>query len=372
MTSKTNRDRVLNFAVIGCGRISEKHFSALASGALKSRLAAVCDIDEEKARSKGARYSVPHYLDYREMLDAHPETDVISVLTPSGYHCEHVIDVARYGKHIIVEKPMALRVGDCDAMMAACRKSGCRLFVVKQNRFNRAVVAARKALDKGRFGKMVMGTVCVRWRRDQPYYEQADWRGTWALDGGVISQQASHHLDLLQWFMGPIESVQCQTATRLLDVEVEDTAAAMVRFKSGALGIFEATVATRPEDLCGSLSLLGEHGTIVIGGVAVNKVEYWKFETPAAEDASAAANFSDEVPTVYGHGHMPYIAHVIDAILARRRALVEGAEGKKNIEILTALYESAATGGAAVVPGQPVRHARIGERKAVSSKAPAV
>ena len=371
MRSKAGSDRNLNFAVIGCGRISEKHFSAVTGGQLRSRLVAVCDIDEAKARAKGERYGVPYYLDYREMLDAHPETDVTSVLTPSGNHREHVADAARYGKHVIVEKPMALRVEDCDAMMKACRKSGCRLFVVKQNRFNRAVVAAREALEAGRFGKMVMGTTCVRWRRDQSYYEQADWRGTWALDGGVISQQASHHLDLLQWFMGPVETVQCRIATRLMNIEVEDTAAAIMKFGSGALGIFEATVATRPEDLCGTLSLLGERGTIVIGGVAVNKVEYWKFEKPAAGDASAAANFSDEVPSVYGHGHTPYIANVIDAILTGKPGLVEGEEGKKNIEILTALYESAARGGAPVAPGERVRRARIGERKSEPSKATA-
>jgi predicted dehydrogenase len=191
-----------------------------------------------------------------------------------------VIDLARYGKHIVTEKPMALAVSDCDEMIAACKKNNCRLFVIKQNRFNPAVVAARKALEEGRFGKMVMGTVRVRWRRYQKYYEQDNWHGTWALDGGVMSQQASHHLDLLQWFMGPILQMTCKTATRLLNIEVEDTALATFEFTSGALGAFEATVATRPEDLEGSLSLLGEKGSVIIGGHAVNKILYWKFEEP--------------------------------------------------------------------------------------------
>ncbi len=362
MPARQDNDSVLDFALIGCGRISEKHLGALASGHIPARLAAVCDLDEAKAREKGEKYGCPWYVDYDAMLREHPEVDVISVLTPSGRHAEHVIDLARYGRHIICEKPMALTVADCDAMIDAVERSGRRLFVVKQNRFNRAVVAARQAMEEGRFGKMVMGTVCVRWRRDQRYYEQADWRGTWALDGGVMSQQASHHLDLLQWFMGPAATMQCQIATRLMDIEVEDTAAAILRFESGALGVFEATVATRPQDMCGSLSLLGERGSVVIGGVAVNRIEHWKFEDDREEDAAIAGNFSDEVPNVYGHGHLPYIAHVVECIRTGRPGLVEGREGRKSIEILTALYESAAQGGATVEPGTAIRHSVFGKR----------
>lgn len=355
-------ERVLKFATIGCGRISEKHLAALTSGQVAAELVAVCDLLEGKAREKGEKYKVPHYLDYHQMIKAHPEIDVINVLTPSGYHADHVVDVAPYGKHIICEKPMALRAEDCDRMVAACKKGGGRLFIVKQNRFNRAILAARSALEQGRFGKMVSASVCVRWKRDQSYYEQADWRGTWALDGGVLSQQATHHLDLIQWFMGPIESVQCQIATRLMDIEVEDTAAAIIKFKSGALGLFEATVCARPEDLCGTLSLLGERGTVIVGGIAVNKIDYWKFTDGLPADDSVPQGFSQQVSNVYGHGHLPYIASVIDAIQHNRPALVDGGEGKKNIELLAALYESAALGGAPVVPGQPIRHARLGVR----------
>lgn len=230
--------RTLKFAFIGCGRVSENHLKALTSGKFPAQLVAVADIIGERARSKGEKYQVPYYLDYHEMMQRHPDIEVVDIATPTGYHAEHVIDLARYGKHIIVEKPMALQLKDCDAMIRACNKNGCRLFVVKQNRFNLAVMAARRALEDGRFGKLVMGTVRVRWRRDQSYYEADNWHGTWALDGGVMSQQASHHLDLLQWFMGPVESVSCQAATRLLNIEVEDTAAAILKFSSGALGIF--------------------------------------------------------------------------------------------------------------------------------------
>lgn len=358
----------LKFGLIGCGRVSENHLGALTCGQLAAELMAVCDLDETKARAKGEKYKLPFYTDYHAMLAAHPDLDVINVATPTGYHAEHVVDLARYGKHIIVEKPMALRVADCNRMIKACQRNRCRLFVVKQNRYNPAVVAARKALDEGRFGKLVMGTVRVRWRRTQEYYEQDDWHGTWALDGGVMSQQASHHLDLLQWFLGPVKNLHCRTATRLLDIEVEDTAVATFQFKSGALGAFEATVATRPQDLEGSLSLLGEKGSVVLGGHAVNKILYWGFNEPRPEDAEIHHQFSQEVPNVYGRGHTPYLASVIEAILRKKPGMVEGHEGLKNIQILTALYESAACGGALLRPGCPVRRSRLGEQKRGSSR----
>jgi predicted dehydrogenase len=355
------QERILNFGMVGCGRVSENHLAALTSGIIPARLVAVADLDETRARSKGEKYRVPHYASHHDLLRAHPEIDVVCVATPTGYHAENVVELARYGKHIVVEKPMALSVADCDAMIRACRKGGGRLFVVKQNRFNPAVVAARKALEAGRFGKMVMASVRVRWCRHQSYYENDHWHGTWELDGGVMSQQASHHLDLLQWFMGPIENLQCRTATRLLDIEVEDTAVATFQFKSGALGVFQATVATRPTDLEGSLSLLGEKGSVVIGGMAVNKVVHWKFDPALPEDQEMHHHHSQEVPNVYGKGHLPYLANVIEAISKDKPALVEAAEGRKNVQILTALYESAARHSTLVKPGCRILRSRLGK-----------
>ena len=349
------------FGLIGCGRVSENHLSALTSGNIPSELVAVCDLDPEKAKSKGEKYHIPWYTDFHKMMEEHPEIQIVNVAVPTGYHAPVVIDLAQYGRHIVTEKPMALKVSDCDAMIAACKKNNCRLFVIKQNRFNPAVVAARKALEEGRFGKMVMGTVRVRWRRYQKYYEQDNWHGTWLLDGGVMSQQASHHLDLLQWFMGPIKQMFCKTATRLLNIEVEDTALATFEFESGALGAFEATVATRPEDLEGSLSLLGEKGSVIIGGHAVNKILYWKFDEERPEDEQIKTQFSQDVPNVYGRGHTPFLADVIEAIRLNRPALMEAEEGRKDIAILTALYESAACGGKWVVPGCPIERSRLGK-----------
>jgi len=351
----------LKFGVIGCGRISGNHLRALACDRVEARVVAVSDLQEERACRAGTQYGVPHYRDYHEMLARHPDIDVLDVLTPTGHHARHVIDLARYGKHIVVEKPMALRVSDCDLMIDACRRGGGRLFVMKQNRYNLAVVAARQALEAGRFGKMVMGTVRVRWKREQSYYAADAWRGTWELDGGVMAQQASHHLDLLQWFMGPVSQVQCRTATRLMDIEVEDTAAGLFTFESGALGVFEATTATRPRDLEASLSLLGERGSVILGGNAVNRVEHWQFEHEQPEDDQIRSNMSQEVPNVYGHGHVGYLADVVWAILDNRPALVDGEEGRKNVQILTALYESAARGGIPLRPGEAqVRRSRLG------------
>lgn len=362
MSEKPSIAPRLNVGVIGCGRISEKHFSAILDETVGAGLVAVADIDHAKAREKSGKYNVPYYTNYDEMLEKHPEIDLIDVLTPTGYHAQHVIDLFKYKRHILVEKPMALRIEDAADMIAAQRKSGCRLFVVKQNRFNQAVMVVRKAMEQGRFGKLVMGTVRVRWKRDQKYYAQADWRGTFALDGGVMAQQASHHLDLLQWFMGPVQSLQCQSATRLMNIEVEDTAAAVMKFTSGALGVFEATVAARPEDLEGSISLLGEKGSVVIGGTAVNKIEYWKFFDKQNGDESIIKEFSENVANIYGNGHLPCLKNIVDAIRNNSPALVEGKEGKKTVELLSGLYESAALNGATVFLGEPAKNSRLGIR----------
>lgn len=349
------------FALVGLGRVSENHLSALTSGNVPSQLVAIADLDAAKAKEKGEKYGVSYYTDYHKMIAEHPEIEVINVAVPTGYHAQVVIDLAQYGKHIVTEKPMALKVSDCTAMIEACEKNNCRLFVIKQNRFNPAVQAARRALEEGRFGKMVMGTVRVRWRRYQKYYTQDNWHGTWKLDGGVMSQQASHHLDLLQWFMGPIKQMFCKTATRLLDIEVEDTALATFEFESGALGAFEATVATRPEDLEGSLSLMGEKGSVIIGGHAVNKIMYWKFDEERPEDAEIISKYSQDVPNVYGRGHTPLLNNVVEAIKSGKPALMTAEEGRKDIAILTALYESAACGGKWVTPGCDTPHSLLGK-----------
>ena len=238
---------MLKFALVGCGRISKRHSELLGNGQIQgATLAAVCDVVPAKADAVAKAFGAPAYIDMHEMMHRE-QPDVVVVLTESGRHAEHVIALAPYGKHLVVEKPMALTLDDADAMIKACDMHGVRLFVVKQNRFNVPVVKLREALEAGRFGRMVLGTVRVRWCRRQDYYDQDPWRGTWALDGGVLTNQASHHVDLLEWMMGDVESVFAKSMTALVDIEAEDTAVVLLKFRSGALGLIEATTATRPK-----------------------------------------------------------------------------------------------------------------------------
>lgn len=335
---------MLNFALVGCGRIATRHSELLGKGQIDgARLAAVCDIVGEKARAVASSFGVPWFTDMDEMM-TRTSPDVVVILTESGLHAEHAIRLAPYRKHIVVEKPMALTLDDADEMIRACDQHGVRLFVVKQNRFNLPVVKLREALDAGRFGKLVLGTVRVRWCRRQEYYDQDAWRGTWALDGGVLTNQASHHIDLLEWIMGEVQSVFAKATTALVDIETEDTAVVVLKFRSGALGVIEATTATRPVDLEGSISILGERGTVEIGGFAVNEMKVWRFEDPVPDDEQVLRNFSVNPPNVYGFGHQAYYQHVVNCIRLEQPQLVDGLEGRHSLELISAIYESIETG----------------------------
>lgn len=337
---------MLNFALVGCGRIAKRHADILAGKRIdQAALAAVCDTVEQRARAFGEKYGVPYFTDYRRMLDELGKgIDVISIATPSGSHARNCLELAPYGKHIVVEKPMALTLSDADAMIRACDRFGIKLFVIKQNRYNLPVVKLREALEAGRFGKLVLGTVRVRWCRTQEYYDQDAWRGTWAQDGGVFSNQASHHVDLLEWMMGDVESVFAKSTTALVNIEAEDTGAVVLRFANGALGIIEATTATRPKDLEGSISILGENGTVEIGGFAVNKMRVWNFSRPEPGDRDVLETCGENPPDVYGFGHVRYLEHIVDCILHDKAALVDGLEGRKSLQLITAIYESIESG----------------------------
>ena len=333
----------LNVALVGCGRIAKRHADLLGGGHIRgARLAAVCDRIDVRAQELARAFGVRAYTDMHEMARNEP-IDVFAVLTESGLHAEHVIALASYGKHILVEKPMALTLDDADAMIGACDRFGVRLFVVKQNRFNVPVQKLRAALEEGRFGKLVLGTVRVRWCRTQAYYDQDAWRGTWALDGGVLSNQASHHVDLLEWMMGEVDTVFAHSSTALARIEAEDTAVVLLRFRSGALGVIEATTAARPKDLEGSISLLGEGGTVEIGGFAVNEMKTWRFVEARPEDERVMQDYSVNPPNVYGFGHQAYYDHVVDCIRNDRPQLIDGLEGRRSLELITAIYESIET-----------------------------
>jgi len=331
---------MLKVGLIGCGRIAERHSEILGGGKIKgAKLQSVCDMNIERAKKIGEKYSVKIYSDMHEMMRSEP-LDVVTILTASGNHASNVIELANYKKHIIVEKPMALTLEDADKMISVCDKAGIKLFVIKQNRFNVPVRKAKEAILNNRLGKLTLGTIRVRWCRKQSYYDQDKWRGTWKFDGGVLTNQASHHIDLLEWMMGEVESVSAFSKTMLVNIEAEDTAVAILKFRNGALGIIEATTATRPKDLEGSISLLGEKGTIVIGGFAVNEMKVWNFENEIESDKYVMKNYSVNPPDIYGFGHIAYYNHVVECINNGCAQLVDGLEGRKSLELIHAIYES--------------------------------
>jgi UDP-N-acetyl-2-amino-2-deoxyglucuronate dehydrogenase len=335
---------MIGIGLLGCGRIAKRHSDLLGGNHIDgARLVAVCDNVRPRADAIASKFGVPAHDDIGDFL-ARDDIDAVAVLTPSGMHAVHAIACAKAGKHIIVEKPMALRLQDADDMIRACDEAGVKLFVVKQNRFNVPVVKAREALEAGRFGRLILGTVRVRWCRDQSYYDQDDWRGTWAYDGGVLSNQASHHVDMLEWFFGDVVSVHARAITALAKIETEDTAVATLMFRNGALGVIEATTAARPTDLEGSLSILGEKGTVEIAGFAVNQIRHWRFVDELASDKDVIEKFSVNPPNVYGFGHQAYYQHVVDCLVNQHAALVDGLEGRKSLELISALYESIETG----------------------------
>jgi len=300
----------------------------------------VAAVSEKFAAAHGGR----PYTDLSDMVRTELP-DLVAVCTPSGAHAAITLDLVRLGvANVVVEKPMALTVSDADAMVAACEEAGARLFVVKQNRYNRPVVKLREAVDSGRFGKLVLGAVRVRWCRRQDYYSQAAWRGTWAMDGGVFANQASHHIDLLVSLLGDVRSVSAFAATRLVDIEAEDTGVAILKFENGALGVIEATTAARPGNLEGSLSILGENGTVEVGGFALNEMAVWRFSDPRPEDETILEEYRTNPPDVYGFGHHELLRDVVDAIRADRHPAVDGREGRKSLEVIAAIYESIATG----------------------------
>lgn len=328
-------------ALVGCGRISDRHLKVIEQ-IPELQLVGVCDTQADRAEAAAAQWKVPAFADALAMAQA-LKPDVVSVLTDSGSHPRVGSLLAPHVPVIVVEKPMALTLEDADHLIETCENHGTRLFVVKQNRFNPAIQQLRKAVDQGRFGKMVLGTVRIRWARHQAYYDQDAWRGTWKLDGGVFTNQASHHIDLLQWLLGPVESVKSYISTRLVNIEAEDTGVAVLKFKSGALGVIEATTATRPKDLEGSISVLGEKGSVVVGGFSVNRMVTWNFEEPAPEDEEAQKAITDP-PNVYGFGHLPFYEDVLACLESGKRSMLDGLGGRKSLEIINALYESAFTG----------------------------
>jgi UDP-N-acetyl-2-amino-2-deoxyglucuronate dehydrogenase len=269
--------------------------------------------------------------------------DAVAICTPSGLHPQHGVLAARAGKHVICEKPMAISLAGADELVHACDDAGVQLFVVKQNRLNAPIQLLKRALDKGRFGRLYLANTTVRWTRPQEYYDQAPWRGTWEFDGGAFMNQASHYVDLIQWLVGPVESVMAKTATLARRIEAEDTGVAILKFRSGAIGVIEVTMLTYPKNLEGSVTLLGEKGTVKVGGTAVNKVESWQF-ADYDDDDKLIDTASYTPPNVYGFGHEGYYRNVLAVLRGEASPETDGRAGRKSLELILGMYESAKTG----------------------------
>lgn len=332
----------IRFALIGCGRISSKHVNAL-NICKDAKIVVVCDLVEQRAKDLAATLNCEWCTDYRAILPR-KDVDIIDVCTPNDTHPQIVIDAAIAGKHVLTEKPMALTVEECDRMIKTCEQCGVRLFVVKQNRFNPPVLKMREALEQGRFGKLFLSNVTVRWSRPQEYYDKNGWHGTKDRDGGMLFTQASHHIDMLQWMMGPVRSVKANVATLTHDIETEDNAVVAIKFKSGALGVIESSTSIFPRNLEGSITLLGDRGSAKVGGTALNKIEHWEFADFENEDDNVK-ECATNPPNVYGYGHNEVMRSVVESLNGRKFAWeVDGHEGKKSVKLIRAIYESAATG----------------------------
>jgi UDP-N-acetyl-2-amino-2-deoxyglucuronate dehydrogenase len=328
----------MNFAIIGCGHIAKKHAEAIdkADGA---ELIAVCDKINENMLYYVEKYNTETYEDVTELFK-NDRIDVVCICTPSGFHANIAIEAAKAKKHIIVEKPIALTLKDTDAIIEACEENNVKLSVVHPNRFRPAIIALRKIMEDGKLGKLSHANATVRWNRNQAYYDQAPWRGTKTLDGGVLMNQAIHNLDLLIWLVGDIKEVFSMNATRLRKIEAEDVSTGLVRFKNGALGVIEAATTIYPKNLEETISVFGEFGTIKIGGKTANLIEHWQVESM---DESEITQLIEQIKAdPFGKpGHQWIVEDMIQAIEGDREPLVTGEDGRKALELVLKLYESA-------------------------------
>lgn len=332
-------DRKINVALVGCGRISKNHLQAITKHQDRLNLTAVCDRDETAAQAVAQEHHADVYTNLDVMLEK-ADIDLVILCTPSGLHPRQAIQVAESGRHVLTEKPMATRWQDGLDMVRACDKAEVRLFVVKQNRLNPPIQALKRAITEGRFGRIYMANVNVFWTRPQDYYDQGGWRGSWEWDGGAFMNQASHYVDLIQWLLGPVDSVQAMMGTLGRKIEAEDSGVLNIRWRQGTMGSVNVTMLTYPKNYEGSITLLGEKGTVRIGGVAVNEVQHWEFEDARPEDeAIQAENYATS--SVYGFGHVPYYANVIDCLQGKPADIIDGRSGLACLELLIAAYRSA-------------------------------
>lgn len=335
-------DRKVRFAVVGCGRIAANHFAAIEKHADRCELVDICDTDLTALHAAAAKTNAAPHPNLASMLDK-TNADCVILATPSGLHPGQTIQIAGAGLHVMTEKPMATRWKDGLAMVNACDEASVQLFVVKQNRRNATLQLLKKATVQGRFGRIYSVAVNVFWTRPQQYYDSAKWRGTWEFDGGAFMNQASHYIDLLDWLIGPVESVMAYTGTLARNIQVEDTGVAALRWRSGAMGTLNVTMLAYPKNYEGSITILGEKGTVRVGGVAVNEIQTWDFEDKRPEDVEVQSA-SYETTSVYGFGHPLYYDNVLKVLRGEAEPETDGREGLRSLELLIALYLSARDG----------------------------
>ena len=340
--------RTIRFALVGCGRIAQNHFAAIQTHASRCELVDVCDIDPVALAAAVEKTGARGHNSLSGLLE-HTTADCVILTTTSGLHPAQAIEVAAAGRHVITEKPMATRWKEGCAMVEACDKAGVRLFVVKQNRRNATLQLLKRAVEQKRFGQIYSVAINVFWTRPQAYYDSAKWRGTWEFDGGAFMNQASHYIDLLDWLIGPVESVMAYTGTLARDIEVEDSGVAAIRWRSGAMGTLNVTMLTYPQNLEGSITILGEKGTVRVGGVAVNEIQHWEFADQRPEDATIR-QASYATTSVYGFGHPLYYDNVIQTLRGEAEPETDGREGLKSLELLIGLYLSARDGRRVALP----------------------
>ena len=338
----------IQVALVGCGRISQKHFSAIKEHSSSIKLVAVCDNNPSVLEKHMNLFNIDGYDSINEMLKLN-KIDLLILCTPSGLHADQTVLAASYGIHVMTEKPMATRWQDGLRMVKACDEANVRLFVVKQNRMNSTLQVLKRAISEKRFGRIHMVHINVFSTRPQEYYDSAKWRGTWELDGGAFMNQASHYIDLIDWLVGPVDSIQAMTATRARDIEVEDTGVMNICWRSGALGSMSVTMLTYPKNYEGSITIIGDKGTVRVGGVAVNDIEMWEFEDDKDYD-DQIQNASYNTTSVYGFGHPLYYKNMIDVMQGKAEPKTDGREGLKSLEVLIAAYLSARDGRTVSLP----------------------
>lgn len=344
----TVTDRKIRLALVGCGRIAANHFGAIEQHADRVEIVDVCDVNAAALDQAVNRTKATGHRSLTDMLKT-TTADLVILTTPSGLHPDQAIQVAESGLHIMTEKPMATRWRDGLRMVKACDDANVRLFVVKQNRRNTTLQLLKRAVEQDRFGKIYSVAMNVFWTRPQEYYDSAKWRGTWEFDGGAFMNQASHYIDLLDWLVGPVESVMAYTATLARNIEVEDSGVAAVRWRSGAMGTLNVTMLTYPKNMEGSITILGEKGTVRIGGVAVNEIQTWEFADLRPEDAEIGRS-SYQTTSVYGLGHPLYYDNVIKTLRGEAEPETDGREGLKTLELLIAMYLSSRDGKRVALP----------------------